>query len=116
MKTRSDSLVRFLAAATLVLAAAFMMTPVAAGVVTKAAAPGAAPLFGGLHSGAPHSEGPAGWQPDPDPQEDMAVAEFGIDPMVTGPVSEEFRQRQAALRCHEARWPNIPAGCYPDLN
>jgi hypothetical protein len=40
-------------------------------------------------------------------------AAFGVDPMVTGPVSQEFQQRQNDLGCAEAKWPNIPSGCYP---
>ena len=41
-------------------------------------------------------------------------AAFGVDPMVTGPVSEEFRARQLKLGCAEAKWPNISVGCYPE--
>jgi hypothetical protein len=37
----------------------------------------------------------------------------GVDPVVTGPVSREFRARQKSARCDEARWPNIPVECYP---
>jgi hypothetical protein len=37
----------------------------------------------------------------------------GVDPVVTGPVSRQFRERQAAARCDEATWPNIPLDCYP---
>ncbi len=112
MTTRSDSLVRLLAALTVVGAAMLALSPVAAGTdIVRIAATPDAPLFG-----APLLGAPGGWQPDPDPEEDLTVAEFGIDPMVTGPVSEEFRQRQASLRCHEATWPNIPAACYPNSN
>ncbi len=35
-------------------------------------------------------------------------------PMVTGPVSTAFKQRQAAANCDSAVWPNIPMVCYPD--
>lgn len=38
----------------------------------------------------------------------------GVDPVVTGPVSAEFRGRQKALGCDKAVWPDIPAACYPD--
>jgi hypothetical protein len=38
----------------------------------------------------------------------------GVDPMVTGPVSAAFKQRQEAARCDDAVWPNVPASCYPD--
>ena len=37
----------------------------------------------------------------------------GVDPVVTGPVSAELRERQKALDCANAVWPNIPAACYP---
>jgi hypothetical protein len=38
----------------------------------------------------------------------------GVDPMVTGPVSAQFRKRQKALACEKAVWPAIPLACYPD--
>jgi len=38
----------------------------------------------------------------------------GVDPMVTGPVSAAFRQRQADAGCDKAVWPNVPAACYPN--
>jgi hypothetical protein len=38
----------------------------------------------------------------------------GVDPVVTGPVSAELRERQQALGCADAEWPNIPVACYPD--
>ena len=38
----------------------------------------------------------------------------GVDPVVTGPVSVQFRERQKALACEKAVWPNIPLACYPD--
>ena len=37
----------------------------------------------------------------------------GVDPVVTGPVSDAFRQRQRDAGCSEARWPHIPLVCYP---
>ena len=46
-------------------------------------------------------------------EEMFSDAAFGVDPMVTGPVSDEFQQRQRDLGCAEAKWPNIPAACYP---
>lgn len=48
-----------------------------------------------------------------DAQEMFSDAAFGVDPMVTGPVSHEFQQRQRDLGCAEAKWPDIPAACYP---
>ena len=44
----------------------------------------------------------------------FADAPDGVDPMVTGPVSATFRQRQEAAGCSEAVWPDIPMACYPD--
>jgi hypothetical protein len=38
----------------------------------------------------------------------------GVDSMVTGPVSAEFRARQQAAGCEAAEWPNVPVACYPD--
>lgn len=37
----------------------------------------------------------------------------GVDPMVTGPVSASFKQKQADLGCEQAAWPKVPADCYP---
>lgn len=44
----------------------------------------------------------------------FADAPDGVDPMVTGPVSAAFKQRQDAANCDSAVWPNIPMVCYPD--
>lgn len=41
-------------------------------------------------------------------------APYGVDPVVTGPVSAKFRQTREAFGCDRAVWPNIPAACYPD--
>ncbi len=38
----------------------------------------------------------------------------GVDPVVTGPVSAEFKQARAAAGCDRAEWPNVPKVCYPD--
>ncbi len=40
-------------------------------------------------------------------------APYGVDPMVTGPVSASFETRQAEVGCKDAVWPDIPAACYP---
>ena len=50
------------------------------------------------------------------PREDaeFADAPYGVDPMVTGPVSTAFRQQQEAANCDQAVWPNVPAVCFPD--
>ena len=47
-------------------------------------------------------------------QQMFADAPDGVDPVVTGPVSTAFKQRQKAANCDNAVWPNIPAICYPD--
>lgn len=44
----------------------------------------------------------------------FADAPDGVDPMVTGPVSASFKQRQDTANCDSAVWPNIPMVCYPD--
>jgi hypothetical protein len=100
MMTRSDSLIRLLAAATVIGAAALMLTPVSARTSVQE--------FPSVQGG--------GWQPDPDPEEMFADADFGVDPMVTGPTTLEFRELQARLGCLEAKWPDIPAACYPSQN
>lgn len=41
-------------------------------------------------------------------------APYGVDPVVTGPVTGEFREKQKALRCDDAQWPHVPLACYPD--
>lgn len=47
-------------------------------------------------------------------QQVFADAPDGVDPVVTGPVSAAFKQRQDAANCDGAVWPNIPMVCYPD--
>ncbi|MER9231395.1 hypothetical protein NKI56_04690 [Mesorhizobium sp. M0622] len=44
----------------------------------------------------------------------FADAPDGVDPMVTGPVSTAFKQRQQNAGCDQAVWPKIPVVCYPD--
>lgn len=44
----------------------------------------------------------------------FADAPYGVDPVVTGPVSASFKQRQQAAGCDSAVWPKIPMVCYPD--
>lgn len=53
-------------------------------------------------------------QPSQEETERFADAPYGVDAMVTGPVSAAFKQRQKQLGCAEAEWPDVPAGCYPD--
>jgi len=47
-------------------------------------------------------------------EEAFADADYGVDPMVTGPTSVAFERRQADLGCAQAAWPDIPLPCYPD--
>ncbi|MFI0845095.1 hypothetical protein [Mesorhizobium sp. IMUNJ 23232] len=44
----------------------------------------------------------------------FADAPYGVDPVVTGPVSTAFKQQREAANCDNAVWPNVPAACYPD--
>ncbi|TIS97092.1 MAG: hypothetical protein E5W72_11825 [Mesorhizobium sp.] len=44
----------------------------------------------------------------------FADAPDGVDPVVTGPVSAAFKQRQENAGCDSAVWPKIPTVCYPD--
>jgi hypothetical protein len=44
----------------------------------------------------------------------FADAPDGVDPVVTGPVSAAFKQRQEGANCDSAVWPQIPTICYPD--
>ncbi|WP_376702782.1 hypothetical protein RQ479_23215 [Mesorhizobium sp. ISC25] len=44
----------------------------------------------------------------------FADAPDGVDPVVTGPVSAAFKQRQQNAGCDSAVWPRIPVVCYPD--
>ena len=52
--------------------------------------------------------------PEEDASEIFADAPHGVDPVVTGPVSAQFRERRELLRCDAATWPDVPRGCYPD--
>ena len=61
----------------------------------------------------PVSEAPVEAASLSEAEEMFSDAAFGVDPMVTGPVSKEFEQRQRDLGCTEAKWPDIPAACYP---
>ncbi|MBZ9884745.1 hypothetical protein LB535_20570 [Mesorhizobium sp. CA10] len=47
-------------------------------------------------------------------QQMFADAPDGVDPVVTGPVSAAFKQRQKDANCDTAVWPNVPRACYPD--
>jgi hypothetical protein len=61
--------------------------------------------------------GEAGPIPPPDAktvQQLFADAPDGVDPIVTGPVSAAFKQRQKDANCDTAVWPNVPRACYPD--
>lgn len=43
----------------------------------------------------------------------FADAPFGVDPIVTGPRTAPFRERQKRAGCGKAAWPDIPVACYP---
>jgi hypothetical protein len=65
-------------------------------------------------------QGPVEYPPQPQAEQGRTAAQLiypdapdGVDPVTTGPVSQEFRKRQRAARCEEAVWPNIPVTCYP---
>jgi hypothetical protein len=47
-------------------------------------------------------------------EEAFPDADYGVDPVVTGPTSASFKQQQAEAGCDRATWPNIPLDCYPD--
>lgn len=38
----------------------------------------------------------------------------GVDPMVTGPRTAAFKERQTRAGCSSAEWPDIPMECYPN--
>jgi hypothetical protein len=40
-------------------------------------------------------------------------APLGVDPMVTGPTTQQFRKKQQLAGCNTALWPNVPVDCYP---
>jgi hypothetical protein len=50
----------------------------------------------------------------PDASEAFSDAPFGVDSVVTGPVSAAFREKQDRLNCEAAKWPHVPRGCYPE--
>ena len=81
-------------------------------------AAGAAALAVLLAAGVAHStgtrqvEGPAMAAPTA-AEEAFADAPYGVDAMVTGPMSASFKKRQAETGCDKALWPDIPLDCYP---
>jgi hypothetical protein len=52
--------------------------------------------------------------PSTDVAQRFEDAPYGVDPVVTGPVSTAFKQQRQAANCDNAVWPNVPAACYPD--
>lgn len=93
-------------------------------ILTKAPAltlPVLACVFSALsvvHARTPVTDGPA--QHVEEAQSVMTDAEMlypdaplGVDPFVSGPVSEAFRERQIDAGCDDAEWPHVPAICYP---
>jgi hypothetical protein len=47
-------------------------------------------------------------------EEAFPDADYGVDPIVTGPTSASFKKQQAKAGCGKAVWPDIPLECYPD--
>ncbi len=37
-----------------------------------------------------------------------------VDPVITGPVSEEYARIRDKAACDEAVWPDVPKVCFPD--
>jgi hypothetical protein len=76
----------------------------------------AAPRVDAVHAVSPETT--SGFATENAIRQDVAQrfedAPYGVDPMVSGPVSTAFRQTQRAAGCDSAVWPNIPAVCYPD--
>ncbi|RWO18830.1 hypothetical protein [Mesorhizobium sp.] len=71
-------------------------------------------LAAGVAQSAATSEEPAPPSDTRTAEQLFADAPDGVDPVVTGPVSAAFKQRQEAANCDSAVWPNIPTVCYPD--
>ena len=70
---------------------------------------------GVAHStGTRHIEAPAGLEKLTAAEEAFSDAEYGVDPMVTGPTSASFKRQQAEAGCGKAVWPEIPLDCYPN--
>lgn len=70
---------------------------------------------GVAHStGTRHIEAPAGLAEQTAAEEAFSDADYGVDPVVTGPTSASFRKQQAEAGCDEAIWPEIPLACYPN--
>ena len=78
----------------------------ALGVLLAAGAAQSAAIFNEARPALPSDTRPA--------EQLFADAPDGVDPVVTGPVSAAFKQRQEAANCDGAVWPNIPTVCYPD--
>ena len=87
-------------------------------VLSAAAASAAVAVL--LAVGVAHSTGtrqperPAFQKVAPQAEQAFADAPYGVDPMVTGPTTASFKQKQAIAGCSEAIWPNVPLDCYPD--
>lgn len=48
------------------------------------------------------------------PDSDTKLDEMAwVDPVITGPVSPEYRRVREEAGCDRAEWPNIPDVCYP---
>jgi hypothetical protein len=70
---------------------------------------------GVAHStGTRHIEAPAGLAEQTAAEEAFPDADYGVDPMVTGPTSASFKKERAEAGCDNAVWPDIPLSCYPN--
>lgn len=75
----------------------------------------AAGMAGSAHGEAPPKQSPVAMTDDLAANAGKGDATLAwVDPVVTGPVSPEFKRKQNELGCAEADWPHIPRGCFPD--
>ena len=71
-----------------------------------------------LAAGVAHStgtrqiEGPAG-PLQTAAEEAFPDADYGVDPMVTGPTTASFKKQQTEAGCDKSAWPDIPLACFP---
>jgi hypothetical protein len=86
-------------------------------ILTRLVLPGAAVAMLAISSGATPLVDEGGAPETQRPVEQASLfpdAPYGVDPVVTGPVSANFRETREAFGCDRAVWPNVPAACYPD--
>lgn len=88
-----------------------------ASALLRVALPGALVAMLAMASGATPLAGIGSAPENPLPVDAASLfpdAPYGVDPVVTGPVSAEFRQTREVFGCDRAVWPNVPAACYPE--